>query len=67
MVFIDKANAIIVQRYVVPWFITLYGMTYQKHLKLELVKEMVTALSSSLDFLSFHVGESGEEYPVGFT
>ena len=26
MVFIDKANAITVQRYVVQWFIALYGM-----------------------------------------
>ena len=50
MAFIDKANAITVQRYVVPWCVAtvaLCGMTYQKHLKLELVKEMGIALSST--------------------
>jgi hypothetical protein len=41
-------------------------MTYQKHLKMELVKEMVIALST-LDFAAFHVDEAAEEYPVGFT
>ncbi len=45
MLFIDKANAIFVQRYVVPWMITLYGMSYQKNMKQELVKEMVITLS----------------------
>ena len=67
MVFLDKANAITVQRYVVPWFVALYGMTCQKHLKLELVKEMVIALSSTIDFAAFHVNEAAEEYPGGFT
>jgi hypothetical protein len=67
MAFIYKANAITVQRYVVPWCVALYGMTYQKHLKLELVKEMVIALSSSLDFAAFHADEAAADYPVGFT
>ena len=65
--FIDKANTITVQRCVVPWSFALYGMTYQKHLKLELVKEMVIALSNTLVFATFHVDEAAEEYPVGFT
>jgi hypothetical protein len=42
-------------------------MKYQKHLKLELVKEMVTALSNIADFAAFHVDEAAEEYPVDFT
>ena len=65
--FLDKANAITVQRYVVPWSVAMYGMTYQKHLKLEVVKEMVIALSSTLDFAAFHADEAAKEYPVGFT
>ena len=68
VVFLDKANAITVQCYVVPRFVALYGMTYQKHLKLELVKEMViTLVSGTLDFAAFDVDEAAEEYPVGFT
>ena len=39
----------------------------EKHMKLELVKEMVTALSSTPDLVASHVGEAAEEYPVGFT
>ena len=42
-------------------------MTYHKHLKLEVVKEMVIALSSALDFTAFHADEAAAEYPVGFT
>ena len=32
-----------------------------------MVKEMVIALSSTLDFAAFHLDEAAEEYPVGFT
>jgi hypothetical protein len=67
VVFLDKANAITVQRYVVPWFVALYGMTCQKHMKLELVKEVVIALSSTIDSAAYHVNEAAEEYPGGFT
>ncbi len=66
MVFIDKANTILAQRYVTPWIIALYGMLYQKHLKQELVKEMVITLSGTLDFAAFNLDEAAEEYPVGF-
>ena len=66
MVFLDKANAIIVQRYVVPWMIALYGMSYQRHLKQDLLKEMVIALSGTFHFAPFDLDEAAEEYPVGF-
>ena len=66
MLFLDKANAIIVQRYVVPWMIALNGMSYQKNMKQEMVKEMVIALSSTFDFAPFDLDEAAEEYPVGF-
>ncbi len=66
MLFLDKANAILVQRCVVPWMIALYGMSYQKNMKQELVKEMVIALRDNLDFAPFDLEEAAEEYPVGF-
>jgi hypothetical protein len=66
MLFIDKANTIIVQRYVVPWMIALYGMSYQKNMKQELVKEMVITLSGTFEFAPFDLEEAAEEYPVGF-
>ncbi len=66
MVFIDKANAIIVQLYIVPWMIALYGMSYQKNMKQELVKEMVITLNGTLEFAPFDLEEAAEEFPVGF-
>ena len=65
VVFIDKANTIIVQRYVVPWMIALYRMSYQKNMKQELVKEMAITLSGTFDFAPFDLDEAAEEYPVG--
>jgi len=65
-VFVDKANAIHVQRYVVPWFIALYGMRYPKRMKTEIVKEMVLALCPMLDFVTFDAAGATEEFPVGF-
>ena len=66
MIFIDKANAIVVQRFIVPWMIALYGMSYQKNMKQELVKEMVIALNSTFDFAPFDLEEAAEQFPVGF-
>ena len=66
MIFIDKANAIVVQRYIVPWMIALYGMSYQKNMKQELIKEMVLALSSTFEFAPFDLEEVAIEFPVGF-
>ena len=66
MIFIDKANTIVVQRYIVPWMIALYGMSYQKNMKQELMKEMVIALGGTFEFAPFDLEEAAEEYPVGF-
>ena len=65
-VFLDKANAIHVQRYVVPWFIALFGMRYPKRMKTEIVKEMVLALCPMLDFVTFDAAGATDEFPVGF-
>ncbi len=65
-VFLDKADAIHVQRYVVPWFIALFGMRYPKRMKTEIVKEMVLALCPMLDFVTFDAAGATDEYPVGF-
>jgi hypothetical protein len=66
MVFIDKANTIIVQRYIVPWMIALYRMSYQKNMKQELVKKMVITLNGTFDFAPFDLEEAAEAFPVGF-
>ncbi len=63
-VFVDKANAIHVQRYVVPWFIAMFGMKYTKQMKTEIFKEMVIALC--LDFVTFDAARATDEIPVGF-
>jgi hypothetical protein len=66
-VFIDKANAIYVQRYVVLWFIAMFGMNYTKRMETEIIKEMVTALCSMLDYVTFDAAEAKDEFPVVFT
>ena len=65
--FFYKANAITLQRLVVPWLVALYGMKYAKPMKLDMLKEMVIALSPSLDFVRFDVKTAAEEFPVGIT
>ena len=65
--FIDKANAIIVQQIVVLWFVALYGLKYAKSIKLDMLKEMVIALSPRLDFVGFDVKTAAEEFPFGYT
>ena len=65
--FFDKTNAMTVQRLVVPWFVALYGLKYAKSIKLDMLKEMVIALSPRLDLVGFDVKVAAEEFPVGFT
>ena len=65
--FFDKTNAITVHKPIVPWLVALYGLKYAKSIKLDLLKEMVIALSPTLDFVGFDVKTAAEEFPVGFT
>ena len=65
--FFDKTNAMTVQRLVAPWFVALYGLKYAKSIKLDIIKEMVIALSPKLEFVGFDVKTAAEEFPVGFT
>jgi hypothetical protein len=65
-VFIDKANAIHVQRYVVQWFIAMFGMKYTKRMKTKMIKKMVIALCPMLDFVTFDAAGATDETPVGF-
>ena len=64
--FTVKLNAIAVQRCVVPWLISLEGMKYAKSIKLNMIKEMLLALSLTLYFVQFDVEVANEEYKVGF-
>ncbi len=40
----NKGNATLVQKSIVPWCISLYGLNYHKNVTLEVIKEMVLAL-----------------------
>jgi len=64
--FTEKNNAIEVQRCVVPWLISLEGMKHSKSIKLDMIKEMLLALSPTLDFVRFDVEEAKVENKVGF-
>ena len=66
IVFLDKANAIILQRLIVPWLVALYELKYAKSIKLETIKEMVIALCPQLDFVNFDAEEASRTSPVGF-
>jgi hypothetical protein len=65
-VFLDKVNAITVQRHIVPWLVAIYGLKYAKSIKLETIKEMVTALCPQLDFVGFDAVEESRKVQVGF-
>ena len=65
-VFTNKVNAITVQRHIVPWLVAIYGLKYAKSIKLDTVKEMVTALCPELDFVGFDAEEESRNFQVGF-
>jgi hypothetical protein len=61
-----KSNASAVQRQVVPWFIAIYGLSYSKSLKLDVVKEVVIATTAQLGLLD-NCQAAAEEFNVGLT
>ena len=60
-----KANAMAIQRQVVPWFIALFGISYAKAIKLETVKEMLKALCTKLGLIP-DVEAAAKAFPLGF-
>ena len=63
-VFMVKSNASEVQRLVVPWLIAMYGLTYAKSLKLDVIKQQIMAVAQLLGLLTNCKAEA-EEFPVG--
>ena len=61
-----NSNASAVQKQVVPWFIALYGLSYSRSIKLDVVKEMVIATSDALNLLECSQ-TAAEDFPVGLT
>ena len=63
-----KANSTLLQKRIVPWFIAMYGLSYAKSIKLEVVKEMLIAVCDSLNILedSMTSEEAAKAYPIGF-
>ena len=59
-----KSNASEVQRMVVPWLIAMYGLTYAKSIKLDVIKQQIMAVTPLLGLLT-NCKEVAEEYPVG--
>ena len=63
-----KAKSTLLQKQIVPWFIAMYGLSYAKSIKLEVLKEMLIAVCDSLKILE--IGMTSEEaakaYPIGF-
>ena len=65
-----KANSTLLQKRIVPWFIAMYGLSYAKSIKLEVVKEMLIAVCDSLnireDTSSMTSEEAAKACPIGF-
>ena len=50
-VFYDRVNAIVIQKFIVPWSIAQYGLSYTKKLSVDVVKEMLIALCDAEGYL----------------
>ena len=59
-----KSNALEVQRLVVQWLIAMYGLTYAKSLKLNVIKQQIMAVGPLLGLL-LNCKAAAEELPVG--
>ncbi len=59
-----KSNASEVQRLVVPWLIAMYGLTYPKSLKLDVIKQQIMAVAQLLGQLT-NCKAAAEEFSVG--
>ena len=49
-----------------PWFIAIYGLSYSKSLKLDVVKQVIMATATKLGLLEC-CETAAKEYPVGLT
>ena len=47
-----KSNGLEVQRLVVQWLIAMYGLTYAKSLKLDVIKQQIMAVAPLLGLLT---------------
>ncbi len=59
-----KSNALEVQRLVVQWLIAMYGLTYAKSLKLDVIKQQIMAVVPLLGLLT-NCKAAAEDFPVG--
>ncbi len=59
-----KSNAVEVQRLVVPWLIAMYGLSYSKSLKLDVIKQLSMAVGHFLGLMD-HCKTAAAEFPVG--
>jgi hypothetical protein len=50
---------------IVPWSIAIYGLSYHKSLKLDVIKQQIMAIVPLLGLLT-NCKAAAEEYPVGF-
>ncbi len=67
-VFYVKSNASEVQKLIVPWFIAMYGSSYAKSLKLDVIKQVVMAMATKLGLIKCcHWQTAGEEFPISLT
>jgi hypothetical protein len=63
-----KRNATLVQRKIVPWAISLYGVSFKKSLSVDIAKEMLISFCDSKGILANGItaAETAKRYPVGF-
>ncbi len=59
-----KGNATQVQRSIVPWCISIYGLNYHKNVTLDAIKEMILALCAMNEWVL--CPESAKRYIVAF-
>ncbi len=59
-----KGNATEVQRSMVPWCISIYGLNYHKNVTLDAIKEMVLALCAANGWVS--CPKAAKRYNIAF-
>ena len=62
----DKANALTMQKHIVPWLIALQGLNYTKTATTQLVRQMISVLCAEHDYLecSMSAEEAAKQYKI---
>jgi hypothetical protein len=64
-----KANSSAIQKFLVPWLIAMYGLSYPKRVELDVLKQMIVAICDEQQFLrcTMSAQQAADMYPFALT